>query len=261
MKPIVIAFALFMAAGLHSAGAAPAKAKLFGTKAPYATPYAGLLPDGFQLQQAPEIDAATLARSKVVLIPSGNYDEYSRLWSDLFEKGGIERQLEHSLAGKLMGVTRENFAGTETGSDPRAFASRIADALRPHVREIGVADDLPAARAQGADYFLIIDDWTGITNWWGNRMRATGGIYLLDARLQRVFAAEGSGDGERHGILTGDPNQIYGQMVTAATNAMGDAVVAQLDRFLQSLPAGASAPIDAAPAAGVPAGAEPAPGS
>jgi hypothetical protein len=160
-----------------------------------------------------------------------------------------------------MGVDRGRIASIETSSDPRAFAGRIADALRLHVREIGVAGDLPGARASGADYFLIVDDWTGVTNWWGNRMRATGGIYLLDARLQRVFAAEGSGDGERHGILTGDPNEIYGQMVTAATNAMGDAVVAQLDRFLQSLPAGAIVPNDVAPAAGVPAGAEPAPGS
>jgi hypothetical protein len=255
MKPIAAAFILFMATGLHAASAAPAKAKLFGTKAPYATPYAGLIPDGFQLQQAPAIDAATLARSKVVLIPSGNYDEYSRLWADYFEKGGFEK----TTASRWMGVDRGRIASIETSSDPRAFATRIADALRPHVRELAVAEDLPGARAQGADYFLVVDDWTGVTNWWGNRMRATGGVYLLDGQLRRVFAAEGSGDGERHGILTGDPNQIYGQMVTTATNAMGDAVVARLARFLQSLPAGSPAQA-AAPAAG-PAPAVPAPGS
>lgn len=214
---------------------APAKPKYRPVgKPPFATPYVGLLPDGFQVRPAPPIDAAQLARGNVVMVPSSNFNAYSETWSYYYGKGG---GFKSNWAGKLLGATREHEVGIEENSDPRTFATRVSDALRPHVREIGVAADLQQGRTQGADYFLIVDAWLGTSHMNGHIV-ISGGVYLFDSQLRLVFATSGAGDAKRGGFF--DFNVVKADMIamTAAMAGLNDAVLPKFNAFLQSLPPG-----------------------
>lgn len=224
-----------------AASAQETRARLFGS-APYDSPYAGLLPDDFQLQPAPSIDLAHLRQSKVVLVPSGNYNEYARVWSAYFEQGGLERDWLQTFAAGADG-RRDQLDGTIQNSDPRLFASRLIDALRPYVREIGAAADLPTARAQGADYYLIVDTWLS-----GGpmKLRIAGGAYLLDGRLNSVISAQNTNEQNRNQMFVMSQRRTdenNARAMAAAMTGSSDAVIAQ---FIQALgpPPSESAPIE-----------------
>lgn len=222
--------AALMLFDVSSASAQDSRAR-FGGRAPYDSPYAGLLPNDFALQTAPSFDAADLRQSKVVLIPSSNYNEYARLWSEYYEQGGLERDWLQTL-GTGADRRREQLDGTIQNSDPRLFASRLTDALRPYVREIGVAADLPTARAQGADYYLIIDAWLGADAF---KYRIAGGAYLLDGRLNSVISAQHADEHSRNQVFAltqrrTDENNA--RAMIAATTGLSDAVIGQFTQAL-----------------------------
>lgn len=226
---------------VSAANAQESRARLYGS-APYDSPYAGLLPDDFQLQSAPSIDTAHLRQSKVVLIPSSNYNEYARLWSEYYEQGGLESDWLQTFATGA-NRRREQLDGTIQNSDPRLFASRLVDALRPYVREISTAPDLPTARADGADYYLIVDTWL---SGGALKVRIAGGAYLLDGRLNSVISAQNTNEQNRNQMFQltqrrTDENNA--RATAAAMTGSSDAVIAQ---FIQALgpPPRESAPIE-----------------
>jgi hypothetical protein len=245
-------FALAAHAAPAGGDAVPKPKHRLGGKPPYATPYAGLLPDGFQVQPAPPVDAAQLARSKVVMVPSSNFNAYSEGWAYYYEKGGFEK----NWAVRLIGATREGHAGIEDNSDPRMFATRVSDALRPRVRELGAAADLREARAQGADYFLVVDAWLG-TSHMGGHFVISGGAYLLDDQLRQVFAASGAGDAKRGGFFDFDVVKADTIAMTAAMAGLNDAVLPKFDAFLQALPLGQAIAVQAEPQGAAAAAAAP----
>lgn len=243
MRMILAAFfAALMLFDTSAASAQETRAR-FGGRAPYDSPYTGLLPADFQLQPAAAIDLEHLRQSKVVLVPSGNYNEYARLWAEYFEEGGLERDWLQTFA---TGATRrrEQLDGTIQNSDPRLFASRFADALRPYVREIGVAADLPEARAQGADYYLIVDAWLGAD---ALKYRVAGGAYLLDSQLNSVITAQTRNEQNRNQMFTltqRGADQNNARAMAAATTGLSEAVIAQ---FMQALGPPPAPAMDAPP--------------
>lgn len=231
---------LLMLFAASAASAQETRARFYG-QAPYDSPYAGLLPDDFQLQTG-TLDVAHLRQGKVVLIPSGNYNEYARLWSAYYEQGGLERDWLQTFAAGADG-RRDQLDGMIQNSDPRLFASRLIDALRPYVREIGTAADLPTARAEGADYYLIVDTWLS-----GGpmRLRVAGGAYLLDGRLNSVISAQNTNEQNRNQMFVMSQRRTdenNARAMAAAMTGSSDAVIAQ---FIQALgpPPSESAPIE-----------------
>jgi hypothetical protein len=218
MKIIAIALA---AIALFTAPAA--EAQRLGRRAPHPTPYSGLLPDDFQLSPAPALDVEHLRHSKVVLIPSSNFNDYARLWSEYYEDGGFER----NWAVRLLNVQREQVAGQQQNSDPRAFADRFADALRAHVGELAIAANLPEAREQGGEYYLILDAWLSAPGQ-GSRFRVAGGAHLLDGSLRHVFSLEGAGEARRMGGLFANQFEVDARAMTDSMSGFSDAVLSQL---------------------------------
>ena len=231
---------LLMLFTASAASAQETRARFYG-RAPYDSPYAGLLPDDFQLQTG-TLDVAHLRQGKVVLIPSGNYNEYARLWSAYYEQGGLERDWLQTFAtgGERR---REQLDGTIQNSDPRLFASRLSDALRPYVREIGTAADLPTARAEGADYYLIVD--TSLSGG-AMRLRVAGGAYLLDGRLNSVISAQNTNEQSRNQVFAltqSRTDENNARAMAAAMTGSSDAVIAQFIQALGPAPS-ESAPIE-----------------
>ncbi|GAM96966.1 hypothetical protein U91I_00587 [alpha proteobacterium U9-1i] len=200
-----------------------ADAQRLGRRAPHATPYSGLLPENVQLDPAPPLDVEHLRRSKVVLVPSSNFNDYARLWVEYYEGGGFER----NWAVQLLNVQREQVAGQQQNSDPRAFADRFAEALRPHVGELAVAEDLPSAREQGGDYYLILDAWLSAPGQ-GSRFRVAGGAHLLDGSLRHVFSLEGAGEARRDGGLFSNQFEVDARAMTDSMTGFSDTVLSQL---------------------------------
>jgi|CXWL01.1.fsa_nt_gi hypothetical protein len=203
--------------------ATAADAQRLGGRVPHPNAYSGLLPEGFQLTAAPALDVEHLRRSKVVLVPSSNFNDYARLWVEYYEGGGFER----NWAVQLLNVQREQVVGQQQNSDPRAFADRFAEALRPHVGELAVAEDLPSAREQGADYYLILDAWLSAPGQ-GSRFRVAGGAHLLDGSLRHVMSLEGTGEARRDGGLFSNVFEVDARAMTDSMTGFSDTVLSQL---------------------------------
>jgi hypothetical protein len=146
-------------------------------------PFENLLPDGFALTDAPPIDPASLHDRKVALIPTQNLNRYAEGWLDYYERGGAHR----NWAIQLFGRSDDDLNAEGRLSDPRKLTDQVIDLIRPAFGEVVVAQDLPSAREQGADYFLILDCAMSLRGFWSDKVRVDGGVYLLDASLHRVF--------------------------------------------------------------------------
>lgn len=167
------------------------KNKMTG-KAPHASVYENLLPAGVEPAPLKDFHPSQLRGARVALVPSANFNEWARIWADLYEEGGFENY----WGVKLFNHKRETFQGYENNSDPRNLAEQVVQTLQPHVGEVFIAADLVQARDAGADYYLILDGWLGTFTRWNTWYQANGGAYLLDGSLQQVFKAEGTGKAE-----------------------------------------------------------------
>lgn len=202
-------------------------------KAPYASAYENLLPEGMQPAPVKDFHPSQLRSARVALVPSANFNEWARIWANLYEEGGFENY----WGVKMFGHKRETFQGYENNSDPRNLAERIVQTLQPHVGEVFIATDLVQARDAGADYYLILDGWLGSFTRWNMWYQATGGVYLLDGALQQVFEATGTGKAElKMGMLDAYSSRkmadIQGRVSGEAMEEMLNDVTSAMQRQL-----------------------------
>ncbi len=218
---------------LMSGHAEAADKKNMAGKPPHASAYDGLLPAGMTPTPAPGFHPSQLRGARVALVPSANFNEWARIWANLYEEGGFENY----WGVKMFGHKRETFQGYENNSDPRNLAERIVQTLQPHVGEVFIATDLVQARDAGADYYLILDGWLGSFTRWNMWYQATGGVYLLDGALQQVFEATGTGKAElKMGMLDAYSSRkmadIQGRVSGEAMEEMLDDVTSTMQRQL-----------------------------
>jgi|CXWL01.1.fsa_nt_gi hypothetical protein len=192
---------------------------------PNENPLFGLLPDDFTAVDATAaFESATLNGATLALIPSANFNEYSRRWVHWFEDDAIER----NWAYRLMGMSREDTAEYEHNTDPRRFADQLAEAVRPHVRDIVVSADFHQARAQGATFFLVVDAWMGTPNWMNEKEKTWAGAYLFDGSLQRLFLAQDDHEVRRRVGLVREDDGPSQQAYDGATEPVIAALRARL---------------------------------
>lgn len=151
---------------------------------------------------------------------------YAQGWLDYYENGGAE----HYWAVQLLGLSRDDLASARRASDPRNITDAMVDLIRPYFGEVIVAQDLASAHDQGAEYFVVLDCRMSAPGM-GSRFRFDGGVYLLDASLQRVFEATGFGEVSRGGLLSNPLTQdpiAMDQSITEMLAKVTDAVHAHL---------------------------------
>jgi hypothetical protein len=157
----------------------------------------------------------------VAVIPTQNLNRYAQGWLDWYDNGGAQR----NWAVQLFGLTHDYLAADQHISDPRRLTDQLIDLIRPYFADVVVAQDLPSAREQGADYFLVLDCAMSLRNMNG-RFRADGGVYLLDASLHRVFQTTGFGEASRGFLvnpLTHDPiamDEAMTEMMSQVTDGV-----------------------------------------
>lgn len=209
---------------LTSAPAAAQRECMCG-RPPSANPYEGLLPSDFAINDAnASFGPAALTGIKLAIIPSSNFNEYSRRWVAFYEGGGQER----NWAYNLMGMNRDTVRSQEHSSDPRHFADRLVVLLEPYVGEVIVATDFHNAREQGATYYIVIDSWLGSTRM-GMRLSSWASLSVFDAELNRVFFAQGMHEARRGG------GGINESVIEADAASQREAVAGATDPLLTAL--------------------------
>lgn len=190
--------------------------------------YEGLLPEGFQIQQAP-LDRAALAGRKLVMVPSANFNQYTETWIRGYDPEN------RNFAQSLMGFDAADMESQRVASDPRSFSDRVTETLRPYFSAIEVAPDLATARERGADYYAVVDLW-GAFSPMGGRYRTHGGVHLLDGQLRQVLSVTAVGDVRRHepsmfeSLRTG-----FRAVLDATGQTMADGIDATATPVLQQL--------------------------
>jgi hypothetical protein len=189
--------------------------------------FENILPDGFAITDAPPVDAVSLRDKKVALIPSENLNGYAAGWMYYNDRAAAGPNWFQSAIG---GVTTDSLQNRSRASDPRHVTDAMIDLIRPYFGEVIVAQDLPSARAQGADYFIILDCRMSAPAL-NTHFRFDGGVYLLDASLHRVLEATGFGEVSRGGLLSNPLTQdpiAMDQSMTTMIAKVSDGVHARL---------------------------------
>ena len=192
------------------------------TVAPRLDVYDGLLPAGYQMKDAPgPIRTDALKGKTVVLVTSTNFNNYTTEWQNYHEKGG-EQKFRQTLIGAVAAMVTPDDGGANRirqASDPRNVVDRVYSTLRPYFSSVKAAADFAEAKDLKADYIALIDFY-GTFNEMGDKFRTSGGLYMLDGSLQRVFQVEGKAEVEREdgGFFGGTSGVIEG---TARTYAKG----------------------------------------
>jgi len=167
---------------------ADAQRNCFCGRPPEANVFQGLLAESFTPADASAaFTPGALAGATLAIIPSSNFNEYSRRWTRWFEEGAMENHWAYQLTGQ----SRDSMRGQEQNTDPRRFADQLVAALEPHVAEVMVASDFQTARDQGATFYLVVDAWLGTPNGMNGSWKTWAGATLLDGSLQRVWQANG----------------------------------------------------------------------
>lgn len=190
-KKLRAVLAVFGAFFVIAAGSEPASAQqcLCG-RPPEQNVYEGLLADGFTAVDASAaFSPASLNGANLAIIPSANFNEYSRRWAHWYGDGEGQGNIERYWAYRLNNLDRDTTRNFELNTDPRGFADQLVALIEPHVGEVIVAADFQEARQQGATYYLVVDAWLGTPNFMNSSWKTWAGAYLLDGELQRVFAA------------------------------------------------------------------------
>lgn len=185
--------------------------------------FENILPEGFALADAPAVDAGSLRDKKVALIPSENLNGYAAGWMYYNDRAAAGPNWFQSAIG---GVTTDSLQNRSRASDPRHVTDAMIDLIRPYFGEVIVAQDLPSARAQGADYFIILDCRMSAPAF-NTHFRFDGGLYLFDNSLHRVFEATGFGEVSRGGLLSNPLTQdpiAMDQSMTTMIAKVSDAV-------------------------------------
>lgn len=214
-------------------------------------PFEGLLPKGHVIVDSPEkIDPAVMKEEALVVVTSANFDTYTKAWVNEYENGGGEKRRGRLgiLAGALVASGQQSATtigtsinngnrvgeisapGMRQATDPRNLSDRVTEALRPHFKSIGTATDFATAIESGARYIVLIDYFVK----GGGSIEASGGVYLFDHELQRMFVVLGTAKvkAEGGGLLSSPAAMIKGQQ-----QALTDAVTKTADQIVEGIAA------------------------
>jgi len=187
--------------------------------------YDGLLPEDFELQDAPQREFSSLPDATIVLVASKNYNTYVDIWREAYERGP-----------PLPWVSEGNLAVARQASDPRHFADRIIGVLQQHFTNVRVATDFVEAREMGADYIAVVDYWT-VWRAWAMRQRTRAGVHVLDSQLRQVMAIENQVDVplvESPGLSVDRAWEASAQTMTNSLNEVSAPVLETLQQRLSA---------------------------
>lgn len=152
--------------------------------------YDNILPTDYTLQKSTApIEAAQLKSKKLVLVASENFNDYSKQWSEWWEKGGTDSVV--AWTGLVTGLNSSNYTVIAKASDPRLFGDQVVAALTEYFGEVTSAPDLATAREQGAQYYGVVD-FSGAWDAWGVAYNVNSALHLLDAQLVETVAITAS---------------------------------------------------------------------
>ncbi len=158
--------------------------------------YEGLLPKGFEVKTAAQPCLANdMAGKSVAIIPSATFVKYIDDYNKRVEKGGYGGGL---FGGKPEEQTNQSYF---IAADPRFVTDKVSAWLQGSGATVQVAEDLPAAKADGAKYFIILDfqskdkmNWNPFST--SIPRVSEGGVFILDGALTQCYAAKAKGKGK-----------------------------------------------------------------
>jgi hypothetical protein len=155
------------------------------SKIPRMNPYAGLLPEGYQLKTAKLKESpAELKTRSLGMVAGANFEKYTE---HIYKNKETIKSIHNSPLGMLSSsADRQSQDDTYEMADPKRMTMYFAQILQKSFNAIAVYPDIASAKAAKVDYIVILDYSFNLNE--SGKNIIYGQVDLLNQKLEKTVS-------------------------------------------------------------------------